>query len=367
MNTCRTMGLLLALGAAASAVAADRVVLKGGHEVVGEILKSDDDVVIVDIGAAVLRLPRNQVLRVTKDQDAATQPGTEPAVVEEKKGPQWQLYRTARLTPTTIEKNTERFAEAVVMVTTPRGMGSGFVITPDGHLVTNYHVIARETRIKVTVFRRGERGYEQKHYKKVKIIAINPFVDMALLKIEGEEKPFRFAYLGDMKEVEAGQRCFAIGNPLGLTRTVSQGIVSTKNRNYQGHLYIQTTTDVNPGNSGGPLFNYKGEVIGVTSMGYLFLSGLNFAVPVDVVKRFIQNRDAFAYDEDNPNSGYRYLQPNGRGNKEKPPPGKLPSLDEQEPTEGAGKGTTPPGAKTSESSGNKTPRGESKGSVRIQE
>ena len=121
---------------------------------------------------------------------------------------------------------------------------------------------------------------------------MNPFVDLALLKITETGDEFEYVYLGEMAEIEAGQEVFAIGNPLGLTRTVSQGIVSTKNRNFEGRLYIQTTTDINPGNSGGPLFNLKGEVIGVTSMGYMFMGGLNFAIPVDVVRRFIDNRDA---------------------------------------------------------------------------
>ena len=82
-----------------------------------------------------------------------------------------------------------------------------------------------------------------------------------------------------MGRVTVGETVFAIGNPLGLTRTVSQGIVSTTNRDFDGQLYIQTTADINPGNSGGPLFNLAGEVIGVTSMGYLFLRGAQFRHP----------------------------------------------------------------------------------------
>ena len=308
-----------------SVLPAEKIVLKNGHELTGEVLKADKNVVVVDLGYTVLRIPRSEVASISVGRSTTTGPATQPV---ERAAAKWQLYRTAKLAPTTIEKNTERFGQAVVMVNSPRGQGSGFIITPDGYLITNYHVIAHETRIKVTVFHKTDRGYEQKHYKKVKIIAMNPFVDLALLKIEEAKKPFKYAYLGAMKEIKAGQRCFAIGNPLGLTRTVSQGIVSTKNRNFEGRLYIQTTTDINPGNSGGPLFNYKGEVIGVTSMGYLFLGGLNFAVPVDVVKRFIKNRDAFAYDEDNPNAGYRYLQPAKRQNKQKPPPGKVPTIED---------------------------------------
>ena len=318
------LAILTALALAAGA--ADKVVLTSGAEVKGTVLKEDAKSVVVDLGHDVVRLPRADVLRIVRGAEAASRPAATTGTAE-KIGPKWQLFRTARLPRGTIEAKSEKFGEAVVMVTTPNGLGSGFIISPDGYLITNYHVVTGETRIKITVFARGEKGYEQTHYKKVKIIALNPYVDLALLKIQADKKSFKYTYLGSMKEVAVGKQVFAIGNPLGLTRTVSQGIVSTKNRNFQGRLYIQTTTDVNPGNSGGPLFNLKGEVIGVTSMGYLFLSGLNFAIPVDVVKRFITNRDAFAYDEDNPNAGFRYLQPAGRVNRKKPPAGKIPTIE----------------------------------------
>ncbi len=316
--------VLLVIALAGSAGWGETIVIKGGYQVTGDVLKADKTVVIVDLGCAVLRLPSAKVVRIVKDTDTPTDPT--PAKPTEKTAPAWRLYRTAKMETTTIEKNARRFGEGVVMVTTPGGLGSGFVITDDGYCITNYHVIAQETRLKITVFRRSETGYEQKHYKNVKIVAMNPHADLALLKIESKGETFKYVYLGEVKELEAGQDCFAIGNPLGLTRSVSQGIVSVPNRNFAGQLYIQTTTDINPGNSGGPLFNLKGEVIGVTSMGYLFFGGLNFAIPADVVKRFIENRDAFAYDEDNPNSGNRYLQPPRRINKKAPPAGKLPEL-----------------------------------------
>ena len=309
---------------------AETIDLQGGARITGEVLKSTDEVVVVDVGYDVLRLPRGQIVRIHTQADSGlptrpTSRATTGPAKEQTDG--WQLFRTAELQSTTIERSSRQFGEAVVMVVSPAGQGSGFIISPDGYCITNYHVIARETRIKVTVFRRSDTGYEQKHYKKVRIVALNPAIDLALLKIDGEGDTFKYAYLGDMGELQVGQRVFAIGNPLGLTRTVSQGIVSTTNRNFQGLLYIQTTTDINPGNSGGPLFNLKGEVIGVTSMGYLFLGGLNFAIPVDVVKWFVTNRDAFAYDEDNPNSGYRYLQPAGRLDKRPPQRGKLPAME----------------------------------------
>ncbi len=330
MNSRRTCFAAIVLSFfVVSAAMADTVILKGGHQVSGQVLKADKDVVIVDLGVTVLRLPRSKVVRIEKAE--AKTPKTKPQAKEkppsqQKESASWQMFRTALLQPTTIEDNVQRFSEAVVMVTDPNGLASGFMITPDGYCITNYHVISGETRIKVTVFRRTKTGYEQKNYKKVKIIALNAFVDLALLKIDGEGDTFKYAYLGRNEELEAGHEVFAIGNPKGLTRTVSQGIVSTKNRYFRGRLYVQTTTAVSPGNSGGPLFNLKGEVIGVTSMGYIYLGGLNFAIPVDVVKRFVINRDAFAYNEDNPNSGYRYLQPAGRINKDTPPAGKLPAV-----------------------------------------
>ena len=328
------LGVVFLCGAA---FASDRVILKGGAEIKGRVLKSDARMVVVDLGAEVVRLRRSDVAQILKGV-AASQPSggadTRPAREVAVKG---RIYRTADLKGGTIEAKAKAFGQAVVMVNSPGGQGSGFLISPDGYLITNYHVIAGETRIKITVFRRGDRGFGQEHYKKVKIIALNPFADLALLKIEKADKPFAYAYLGDIKDVTVGRQVFAIGNPMGLTRTVSQGIVSTRNRNFQGQLYIQTTADINPGNSGGPLFNLKGEIIGVTSMGYIHLGGLNFAIPVDVVKRFIENREAFAYDEDNPNSGVRYLQPARRLSRKAPPKGKIPTLDDNSAGESSAK------------------------------
>ncbi len=309
---------------------AERIVLKSGQEIRAGILKQDAKTVVVDLGNAVVSLARADIEKIESDTtQPASQSASSPAsMAVDKGGPAWQIYHMAKLTPTTIEKNAERFGEAVVMVTSPGGLGSGFMLSDDGYLITNYHVIARETRLKVTVFHRTDNGFEQQNYKQVKIVALNPFCDLAMLKIDAPGVTFKYVYMGDSTELAAGQECFAIGNPLGLTRTVSQGIISTTNRSFEGQLYIQTTADINPGNSGGPLFNLKGEVIGVTSMGYVAFSGLNFAIPADVVKHFINNRDAFAYDEDNPNSGYRYLQPAARADKSNPPASKLPALED---------------------------------------
>ncbi len=321
------VGMFVMLVAVSFASAADKVILQNGSEIKAPTIKKNPKAVFLDLGYDVVRVPREYIAKIETGGAASGKDGTKTAAgVTEKSTPASQIYRTAKLKPATIEGNVKRFGEAVVMVNTPGGQGSGFLISPDGYLITNYHVIANETRLKVTVFSKDKTGYTQDHYKNVKIIAMNPRVDLALLKINEAKKKFKYSYMGDMKDVVVGNEVFAIGNPLGLTRSVSQGIVSTRNRNFEGLLYIQTTTDINPGNSGGPLFNMKGEVIGVTSMGYMFFSGLNFAIPTDVVKWFVDNRDAFAYNEDNPNAGFRYLQAPHRVKKTAPPKGKLPTV-----------------------------------------
>jgi len=302
---------------------ADTIVLKEGQTITGDILVEKQTQIYVDIGVTVLTIPKEQILRFEYDKDAevasdanvSKADGGAQAVTGEDR----RLYKTGDLKKTTIEKCVERVSEAVVKVSSPGGTGSGFFVNEDGYLITNYHVIEKETKIEVTVFRKAGSEMEKKVYKNVRIEAINPFVDLALLKVEdlGDVKT-GCVFLGDIGRIEAGEEVFAIGNPLGLERTVTNGVISTKNRAFEGLIYIQTNADINPGNSGGPLFNLAGEVIGVTNMGYIFFGGLGFAIPVNYVKHFIDNRDAFAYDKDNPNTGYRYLQPDKRRNKSKP-------------------------------------------------
>jgi serine protease Do len=303
---------------------ADKIVLKEGQIITGKILVEKQTQLYVDIGITVLTIPKDKILEyhygetTEAEKSDANGVNVNAASKPADNAPD-RLYKTANLKKTTIEKCVDAVSEAVVKVTSPGGTGSGFFINQDGFLVTNYHVIEKETRIEVTVFRKAKNGFETKKFKKVKIIAINPFVDLALLRVEDPvETKFPFVYLGDVSRIEAGEEVFAIGNPMGLERTVTNGVISTKDRAFEGLIYIQTNADINPGNSGGPLFNLAGEVIGVTNMGYIFLGGLGFAIPVDYVKHFIENRDAFAYDKDNPNSGYRYIQPDRRRDKNKP-------------------------------------------------
>jgi len=290
--------LVLAL---AALTFADIFHLGEGKQVRGRILKETADTYFVDVGFTVVAVPKKSVLEREDDTADAKKTG-------EAKSTDF-LYSTIEREEMSVKENVKRTGGAVVMVQSPGGIGSGFIITPDGYVITNDHVVQGETDITVVLFEEGKAGaLTKRKIKKVKIVAINAYVDLALLKLE-EVRDLPIAYLGDSDEVKVGQTVYAIGNPLGLERSASQGIVSTKSRPFEGLTYIQTTTEINPGNSGGPLFNLAGEVVGVTNMGYMFSEGLNFAIPVNAVKRFLRQRDAFAYDKDNPNSGYRYLPP----------------------------------------------------------
>jgi serine protease Do len=165
----------------------------------------------------------------------------------------------------------------------------------------------------VEVYHQRDGQLQRDTYKKVRIVAINKFHDLSLLKIEDNDAPkFKSVTLGSSDALNVGDSVFAIGSPLGLERTVTQGILSTKTRELEGELYLQTSTQINPGNSGGPLFNLAGEVVGVTNMKITFGEGLGFAIPVELVKSFLDHRDAFAYAADNPNNPYRYLEPPSR-------------------------------------------------------
>ena len=282
-----------------------RIVLNNGAALTVPVIKETKDKVFVDLSDQILGIPNSSILSMKKNV-----PETDRDTLREEKA--GRLYRTGDLPVRTIRELTEVFSSGVVMVQTPLGTGSGFILNKEGYLITNFHVIEGETRIKIKIFIREEnkKGFTEKTFKDVSIVSLNKALDIALLKINNADSDVLTPlFLGNMRDIKAGEPVFAIGNPYGLKRSVSQGIISTTNRNFNGYLYIQTTAPINPGNSGGPLFNLKGEVIGITNMAALFSDGLGFAIPVNMIKLFLDNREAFAYDKDNPSTGYRYIQP----------------------------------------------------------
>jgi serine protease Do len=157
----------------------------------------------------------------------------------------------------------------------PRGVGSGFIISPDGYVLTNAHVVEGADEVLVTM--------TDKREFKAKIIGSDRRTDVAVVKIDSKNLPT--ITLGGSSKVRVGEWVIAIGSPFGLENTVTAGIVSAIARDTGDYLpLIQTDVAVNPGNSGGPLINMRGEVIGINSQiysrsgGYM---GISFAVPID--------------------------------------------------------------------------------------
>lgn len=292
---------------AANFAFADTIQLKDAAAVTGKILVEKPDSVVVDVGYTVLVVPRTAISGITKNNGVLSKASTSSLI-----DPTTQFYTagTQAQTGRDIQDLVKQLGQAVVQVRTPEGLGSGFFVNADGYLITNFHVIEGETEISVEVYNQEDGQLDRETYKQVRIVAINKFHDLALLHIEDKNAPkFKYVTLGSSDALNVGDSVFAIGSPLGLERTMTEGILSTKTRELEGELYLQTTAQINPGNSGGPLFNLEGEVVGVTNMKILFGEGLGFAIPVELVKNFLDHRDAFAYSVDNPNNPYRYLAP----------------------------------------------------------
>lgn len=159
-----------------------------------------------------------------------------------------------------------------------QSLGSGFIISPDGYIMTNNHVVADADEIIVRLSDRSEL--------EAKLIGADPRSDVALLKVEGKDLPV--VRLGKADDLKVGEWVLAIGSPFGFDHSVTAGIVSAKGRNLPSDSYvpfIQTDVAINPGNSGGPLFNLQGEVVGINSQiftrsgGFM---GLSFAIPMEV-------------------------------------------------------------------------------------
>ncbi len=304
------LGIFICTLASAMNAHADIIVMKSGQRVEGEVLKVQKDTVFVDVGVDVIRIPVAQI-----QERISQEPAKEVAKTTDS-----GVFMTADLPERTVKELVAKFGEGVVLIETPDGLGSGFIINDRGYCVTNYHVVETQTRVAVTIFHRSDNGdFERRSIRDVRILALNPHFDFALLEIpKQDDLQFSPVYIADDDSHREGDAVFAIGSPLGLERSVSEGIVSTRNRNMNGIVYIQTTAQINPGNSGGPLFNDKGQVVGVINMKLSFGEGLGFAIPVSYLKHFLRNRDAFAFDRTNPNTGYHYLQPPRRTNPKQP-------------------------------------------------
>jgi len=168
--------------------------------------------------------------------------------------------------------------ESVVTVRTDVGQGTGFILSEDGYIITNAHVLAGGREVSVT-------DYEQ-DYHVTSLVGYNVTFDLALLKISGIYNPI---ILGNSNDVQIGEKVIAIGNPLGLQFSVSEGIVSGVDRTGSNglNIYIQTDAALNPGNSGGPLINKRGEVIGINNFKVGDSESLGFALESNYIKQVV--------------------------------------------------------------------------------
>ncbi|MEJ2448085.1 MAG: trypsin-like peptidase domain-containing protein, partial [Anaerolineales bacterium] len=191
---------------------------------------------------------------------------------------------------------------------------SGFVLDADGHIVTNNHVATAIPDLLVTL--------ADEHTVPAEIVGTDPGSDLAVLKIDVPADQLVFAPLGESSNLRVGQRAIAIGNPFGLERTVTTGVISSLGRtlsredsDFQLAEIIQTDAAINPGNSGGPLINLSGEVVGINSAistnniditGQPVNSGLGFAISIDTAKNVIPDLIKFGY-HDSPYVGVQVL------------------------------------------------------------
>lgn len=167
---------------------------------------------------------------------------------------------------------------------TERSLGSGVVIRPDGYILTNEHVVLQSGKIQVQLA--DERQLE------ARLVGADSDSDLAVLKVD-TTTALPYLPLGNSDDLMIGETVIAIGNPFGLSHTVTTGVVSALNRslNTDGRTYydfIQTDASINPGNSGGPLLNIKGELVGINTAIYGKAQGIGFAIPISRAKRIVQ-------------------------------------------------------------------------------
>jgi len=302
--------------------------LRGGGEMVGRLAKRTPDALFLDIGPEILRLTQEQIRRVSTLDEARQNLLNNPELLgqifdQESQNEFSGLPAFSRLEGgEELQSQTEILEDAkrsVVLISNPRGAGSGFILDEKGRVITNHHVIRNEKYHDVTIFQKSEEGQWVKHkFKQVEVEAFSWLYDIAILQLDleaVEEEGVELLPLpvSEPRQLEVGDPVFAIGNPGGLGRmlehTVSEGIVSSLTRNVNDVLYVQTTAAVNPGNSGGPLVNDRGEVVGLVTLKSSFQEGIGFALPSSLIWHFIHHSEAFAFGDQAPNKGIRYLTP----------------------------------------------------------
>jgi serine protease Do len=223
-----------------------------------------------------------------------------PVVVTVPRGPSTVILPGGVQAPASFADLAERAAPSVVFVRTNqthrygtrrvlgRGLGSGFIIDPDGLILTNHHVVENAARIDVVV------GKDRK--LRATIVGADPPTDLAVLRIDARGLPA--LSLGDSNALRVGDWVLAIGNPFGLANTVSAGIISAKDRTTEDvpgldprgfYNFLQTDASINPGNSGGPLLDLGGNVVGVNTAINVQAHKIGYAIPINMVRELLPN------------------------------------------------------------------------------
>lgn len=208
---------------------------------------------------------------------------TEKKVNRSRGGMPSELFRGL---PPEFERFFEQFEGRSSRPRLQRSLGTGFLISSDGYIVTNNHVVAGADTIKVNL--QGSNGKEES--LTAQIIGTDEETDLALLKVKSNT-PLTYLAFGDSDKMEVGEWVLAIGNPFGLGHTVTAGILSAKGRNIQSgpfDNFLQTDASINPGNSGGPLINMEGKVIGINTAIIASGQGIGFAIPSSMAERIIE-------------------------------------------------------------------------------
>jgi len=177
---------------------------------------------------------------------------------------------------------------------TRTSLGSGVLVRPDGHILTNQHVVLQASRITVTLA--DGREFD------ARLVGSDADSDLAVLKVDSDE-PLPAVDMGTSSDLMIGETAIAIGNPFGLSHTVTTGVISATGRSLQAEeqVYddlVQTDASINPGNSGGPLINIRGEVVGINTAIYQKAQGIGFAIPIDRARRVVS--DLISYGEVQP-------------------------------------------------------------------
>ncbi|MEM3061376.1 MAG: trypsin-like peptidase domain-containing protein [Candidatus Bathyarchaeia archaeon] len=192
-----------------------------------------------------------------------------------------------KVSPSVVNVSTVKLVHYDLFRTIPlKGMGSGFIFDPKGYILTNYHVIEEAEKVQVSL--------TDGKLLSGKVVGVDPSMDIAMIKVSNES--LKEAKLGDSSSLKVGQFVIAIGNPFGLTGgpSITFGVVSSLNRSIKTEKgiienLVQTDAAVNPGNSGGPLVDIDGKVIGMTTAIIPFAQGIGFAIPINSIKQVLND------------------------------------------------------------------------------